>query len=66
MAERCEVSRQTASSWLHSLVQAGLLDDAEQRSDPRAPTGPRFRPAPGQCCPGQGRSPPRAGWWSPG
>lgn len=27
IAERCEVSRQTASSWLHALVAAGLLSD---------------------------------------
>lgn len=27
VAQRCEVSRQTASSWLHSLVAAGLLSD---------------------------------------
>lgn len=27
VAERCDVSRQTASSWLHALVQAGLLSD---------------------------------------
>jgi Fic family protein len=25
VAERCDVSRQTASSWLHALVKAGLL-----------------------------------------
>ena len=29
MAERCEVSRQTASSWLHALVEAGLLRDTK-------------------------------------
>ena len=29
VAERCEVSRQTASSWLHSLVTAGLLSDVK-------------------------------------
>ena len=29
VAERCEVSRQTASSWLHALVQAGLLSDVK-------------------------------------
>lgn len=27
VAERCDVSRQTASSWLHALVEAGLLTD---------------------------------------
>jgi len=27
VAERCEVSRQTASSWLHALVAANLLSD---------------------------------------
>lgn len=27
VADRCDVSRQTASSWLHSLVEAGLLRD---------------------------------------
>lgn len=27
VAERCNVSRQTASSWLHALVSAGLLHD---------------------------------------
>lgn len=27
VVERCEVSRQTASSWLHALVQAGLLSE---------------------------------------
>lgn len=27
VAERCEVSRQTASSWLHALVEAGMLRD---------------------------------------
>ncbi len=27
VAERCDVSRQTASSWLHALVAAGLLSD---------------------------------------
>lgn len=26
---RCEVSRQTASSWLHALVEAGLLSDVK-------------------------------------
>lgn len=29
VAERCEVSRQTASSWLHALVQAGLVSDVK-------------------------------------
>ena len=29
VAERCDVSRQTASSWLHALVQAGLLSDVK-------------------------------------
>ena len=29
VAERCEVSRQTASSWLHALVGAGLLRDVK-------------------------------------
>lgn len=29
VVERCEVSRQTASSWLHSLVDAGLLSDVK-------------------------------------
>ncbi|SEF17490.1 Fic family protein [Jiangella alba] len=27
VADRCDVSRQTASSWLHALVEAGLLRD---------------------------------------
>lgn len=29
VAERCDVSRQTASTWLHALVQAGLLMDVK-------------------------------------
>ena len=29
VSERCEVSRQTASSWLHALVAAGLLSDVK-------------------------------------
>ncbi|MFC7754817.1 hypothetical protein [Tsukamurella soli] len=29
VVERCEVSRQTASGWLHSLVSAGLLRDVK-------------------------------------
>ena len=29
VAERCNVSRQTASSWLHALVTAGLLSDVK-------------------------------------
>ncbi|WP_418605731.1 Fic family protein [Georgenia sp. SUBG003] len=29
VADRCDVSRQTASSWLHALVQAGLLSDVK-------------------------------------
>ncbi len=29
VAERCEVSRQTASSWLHALVAAGLLSEVK-------------------------------------
>lgn len=29
VAERCAVSRQTASSWLHALVSAGLLSDVK-------------------------------------
>jgi Fic family protein len=29
VADRCEVSRQTASSWLHALVEAGLLSDVK-------------------------------------
>lgn len=29
VAERCDVSRQTASSWLHALVSAGLLSDVK-------------------------------------
>lgn len=29
VVERCEVSRQTASTWLHALVDAGLLRDAK-------------------------------------
>lgn len=29
VVERCEVSRQTASGWLHSLVKAGLLHDVK-------------------------------------
>ena len=27
VVERCDVSRQTASTWLHALVDAGLLTD---------------------------------------
>lgn len=26
VVDRCEVSRQTASTWLHALVEAGLLE----------------------------------------
>ena len=33
VAGRCEVSRQTASSWLHSLVAAGLLSDVKVGRD---------------------------------
>lgn len=29
VADRCDVSRQTASSWLHALVEAGLLSDVK-------------------------------------
>ena len=29
VVERCEVSRQTASTWLHALVAAGLLSDVK-------------------------------------
>lgn len=29
VAARCDVSRQTASSWLHALVAAGLLSDVK-------------------------------------
>lgn len=29
VASRCDVSRQTASAWLHALVQAGLLSDVK-------------------------------------
>lgn len=29
VAERCDVSRQTASTWLHALVTAGLLSDVK-------------------------------------
>ena len=29
VAERCDVSRQTASAWLHALVEAGLLGDVK-------------------------------------
>lgn len=29
VAERCDVSRQTASTWLHALVAAGLLSDVK-------------------------------------
>lgn len=29
VVERCEVSRQTASTWLHALVEAGLLSDVK-------------------------------------
>lgn len=29
VADRCEVSRQTASSWLHALVEVGLLSDSK-------------------------------------
>lgn len=29
VAERCDVSRQTASIWLHTLVKAGLLHDVK-------------------------------------
>lgn len=29
VVDRCEVSRQTASSWLHALVEAGLLRDVK-------------------------------------
>ena len=29
VAERCDVSRQTASTWLHALVTAGLLRDTK-------------------------------------
>ena len=27
VVDRCDVSRQTASTWLHALVRAGLLTD---------------------------------------
>lgn len=29
VAERCDISRQTASSWLHALVDVGLLSDVK-------------------------------------
>jgi Fic family protein len=29
VVERCEVTRQTASTWLHALVEAGLLQDVK-------------------------------------
>ncbi len=29
VVDRCEVSRQTASTWLHALVDAGLLEDVK-------------------------------------
>jgi DNA-binding IclR family transcriptional regulator len=29
VVDRCDVSRQTASSWLHALVEAGLLGDVK-------------------------------------
>lgn len=29
VVDRCEVSRQTASTWLHALVEAGLLQDVK-------------------------------------
>ena len=29
VADRCDISRQTASSWLHALVEAGLLSDVK-------------------------------------
>lgn len=29
VVDRCDVSRQTASTWLHALVQAGLLSDVK-------------------------------------
>ena len=29
VADRCDVLRQTASSWLHALVEAGLLRDTK-------------------------------------
>lgn len=29
VVERCDISRQTASNWLHSLVSAGLLSDVK-------------------------------------
>ncbi|BDH56128.1 DeoR family transcriptional regulator [Tsukamurella sp. PLM1] len=29
VVERCGVSRQTASTWLHALVEAGLLSDVK-------------------------------------
>ncbi len=29
VVERCDVSRQTASTWLHALVEAGLLSDVK-------------------------------------
>lgn len=33
VAKRCEVSRQTASSWLHALVAAGLVSDVKVGRD---------------------------------
>lgn len=33
VVDRCDVSRQTASSWLHTLVKAGLLDEAKVGRD---------------------------------
>ncbi|MEO6019994.1 MAG: hypothetical protein ABIP45_07070 [Knoellia sp.] len=29
VSRRCDVSRQTASAWLHALVEAGLLSDVK-------------------------------------
>jgi DNA-binding transcriptional ArsR family regulator len=33
VVERCDVTRQTASSWLHALVDAGLLRDVKVGRD---------------------------------
>ncbi|MFV0463099.1 MAG: Fic family protein [Nostocoides sp.] len=33
VVERCDVSRQTASTWLHALVEAGILEDVKVGRD---------------------------------
>lgn len=55
VVDRCDVSRQTASTWLHALVGAGLLTDLRSAATSssstviccRSPPGiaPRARPA---------------------